>query len=82
MFLGADYNRDEVHEAMIECKEMLYKLSQEISIISLMNPNSKQLQDLIFLSNRKKLLLKKLQKQYLKSLSIDTSSIKLIHQLK
>lgn len=82
MFLGANYNQDEVHEAMIECKEAVHKLSQEISIVSLLNPNSKQLQDLVYLYEKKKLLLKNCQKQYLKSLSISNSSPMMLIQIK
>ncbi|MBP2633458.1 MAG: hypothetical protein H6Q70_4086 [Firmicutes bacterium] len=82
MFLGANYNQDEVHEAMIECKETVHKLSQEISIVSLLNPNSKQLQDLVYLYEKKKFLLKNCQKQYLKSLSINNSSTMMLIQIK
>lgn len=62
MFLGANYSQDKVHKAMIESEEAVHKLLQEISIISLLNPNSKQLQDLVYLYEKKKHLLKSNQK--------------------
>ena len=82
MFLGTNYNQAEVQDAIIECKQTVHKLAQEISIIALMNPNSKQLQELIGLYENKKLRLKHCQKNYLKALSHDHSSTITLAQIK
>ena len=82
MFLGTNYNQAEVQDAIIECKKAVHKLSQEVSIIALMNPNSKQLHELLCLYEKKKLLLKHCQKNYLKALSHDHYSTMMLSQTK